>query len=250
MPSNVPIPTPTWLPPPLELTLQEGEVHLWLANLQVGFALHQQLWQSLTPDERQRAERFYRQEHQHRFVASRGILRTILGRYLVAAPEQIRFSYGSHGKPFVELPANLPGLEFNLSHSQDMALYAIALHHRIGVDLEAIRPVADLEQLTRRFFAPPEHQMIQSLPVAAQQQAFFQFWTLKEAVLKGAGDGLTKLEQVEVAIAPDSAQLVRLGEASLPAWSLWHCVPTPGYVAALAIEGSEQQLVFWQWQEG
>jgi 4'-phosphopantetheinyl transferase len=229
--------------------VQQGEVHLWCASIQVDPAVQQQLLQTLTPDERQRAERFYRQEHQQRFVASRGILRAILARYLNTSPEQIQFDYGSHGKPFVKSPANLPKLEFNLSHSQDRALYAIALHHRIGIDLEAIRPVADLEQLTRRFFALAEHQTIQSLPDDARQQAFFQFWTLKESVLKGLGDGLTKLEEVEVAIAPNFVQLVRLGETSPSAWSLWQFIPAPNYMAALAVEGKEQRLVFWQWEE-
>lgn len=248
--SELSIPTPVWLPPPVDLALQPGEIHLWRASLALDSTLYHQLVSTLTPDERQRAERFYRQEHQSRFVACRAFLRAILGHYLDRAPEQIQFCYGSHGKPAIEQSINSLGLEFNLSHSENIALYAIALHHRTGIDLEAIRPVSDLEQLSKRFFAPQEHLAIQSLPVDERLHGFFQYWTLKEAVLKAVGDGLSKLEEVEVAIADGSVQLIQLGAESLPigVWSLWQCIPAPGYVASLAVEGTTQQFRFWQWQ--
>jgi 4'-phosphopantetheinyl transferase len=240
---------PTWLKPPAKLHLTQQEVHLWFADLVVSPAQLQQFSQSLSADEQQRAARFRFAEDRDRFIATRGILRQILGRYLSIPPQQVEFCYADRGKPALNQTVHATPLQFNLSHSHACALYAITATQAVGVDLEWLRPVTDLAGLTQRFFAAAEHQAIQALPAEQQTQAFFQVWTCKEAVLKATGSGLAELAAVEVAIA-DGA--VRLVQASGGTWQVYSLTPAPNWVAAIALAPLDDpsdswNFTFWQW---
>ena len=130
-----------WRLPPDTLSLLDNEVHVWRASLGLPAELIQQWSQLLSADEWQRAERFHFERDRSRFIAGRSILRTILSRYLPLAPGQIEFCYGPHGKPALSGACGDQSLCFNLSHSADMALYAVTRDRQIGVDIEQVRPV-------------------------------------------------------------------------------------------------------------
>ena len=126
-----------------------AEVHLWLASLQPPAEPLAALTATLTVDERERAARFRFPEHRDRFIAGRGLLRELLGAYLDQPATLIRFNQGSRGKPtLVGQPAET-GLHFNLSHSGDRALYAIA-QREVGVDLEAMERRLDCAAVAER----------------------------------------------------------------------------------------------------
>jgi hypothetical protein len=113
---------------------------------------------TLSDDERARAQRFVFDRDRSRFTVARGVLRNILGRYLQRPPSSIRFGYGPHGKPHLEAPPNqlLPTLRFNVSHSADLVLIAVAHDREVGVDVEQIRTDFALDELARRFFSQEE----------------------------------------------------------------------------------------------
>jgi 4'-phosphopantetheinyl transferase len=213
-----------WQQPPLALTLAAGDVHLWRWRLDqaVGDC------QLLAPDEQLRADRFRFDPDRQSFVAARSGMRRILSRYLDCDPGAIAFSYGSHGKPFVAAGA----IEFNLSHSGDWALLAVARDRAVGVDIERIKPVAELEKLTARFLLAAEHERIVALDEADRVLAFFRTWTCKEAYLKATGEGLGQLKSLEVVVQPQLP--VRL--LSPIGWELLELVPEVGYVGALVGE--------------
>lgn len=172
---------------------------------------------------------------------SRTFLRTVLGRYIGKDPSSIRFRYGSHGKPDLDEP-HRTDLRFNLSHSGGRAIVGLTRSGRIGVDIEWIdRSTSDLDRIARRFFSANEYATIRATPDSQKRDAFFTIWTLKEALLKARGDGLsTPLNQFEVAFGPgETARLVRTdwdpGDATR--WSLSHITPDEGYIAAIAVEG-------------
>jgi 4'-phosphopantetheinyl transferase len=134
-------------------------------------------------------------------------------------------------------------------------LCAVAQTTRVGIDLEYLRPVDDLNQLTQRFFTTQEHLAIRALPSEEEQlQSFFQHWTCKEALLKAVGEGLVGLSKIEVAIANGSVKLVRCQADSEQThqWVIELLSPAPNYVAAIAINSYEReyrnQLAFWQWK--
>jgi 4'-phosphopantetheinyl transferase len=244
---------PSWSSPPRTWVLRDSEVHVWRALLELPAPRVQALQHDLSEEELERAERFHFQRHGSHFIAARGVLRSILGRYLKIEPSQVSFSYGPYGKPEVAGKAGQRALRFNISHSHGLALYAVTHEREIGVDVERIRPDLDGEKIAERFFSPREAGMLRALPAQMRQGAFFSCWTCKEAYLKAKGEGLTlRLDQFEVSVSPgEPATLLRINgdpkEASH--WSLKELDPGPGYVAALAVKGHGWHLRCWQWEE-
>lgn len=238
-----------WLTPPADLILSRDEVHVWQADLDPPALRLQQLAQTLSADEHSRAERFYFEQHRQRFIAGRGILRTILGYYLGIEPRQLQFCYGPRGKPALAESSGESILQFNLSHSQGLALYAVTRDRQIGIDLEYIRSVSDIEQIALRFFSAQEYAVISELPPSQKQEAFFRYWTCKEAYLKATGEGLAQLDRIEVLLTPGEPVSLLSITGDLPTaqgWVLQELTPASGYLAALAVAGQGWHLTCWQ----
>ena len=139
---------------------------------------------------------------------------------------------------------------FNLSHSQDLALYAITKVNLIGIDLEYIRPMNDAENLAKRFFSPQEYNLIRQLLPQKQQEIFFKLWTCKEAYLKATGDGLAGgLEKVEICLTPEKSVEFSSINGDIEErshWYLYQFIPQPNYIAAIVVAGKNQNLSFWE----
>jgi 4'-phosphopantetheinyl transferase len=179
------------------------------------------------------------------------VLRDLLGRYLQTQPDQISFVYNTFGKPDLG-PEFGNRLKFNLSHSADLALIAIAAASNVGVDLECIRAQPDYADIARRFFSAAEVDYLSALPSHLYAEAFFSCWTKKEAYLKACGEGLARpLNSFSVPLTTVPAHTpvdLRLGSnAPCRRWSLYTLRPAPGYAGALALEGSGWRLSQWQW---
>jgi 4'-phosphopantetheinyl transferase len=228
--------------------LLPGEAQVYCFSLDRDPALLAQLEATLTADERQRAARFRSPIDQQRFIAARGTMRLLLGRYLHQAPGEVRFGYGPNGKPSLQQSSGSPGLRFNLSHSNAMGLLAVTLGQEIGVDVEWIRPMPDAVGIAQRFFAPGELATLLGLAKDYQREAFFACWTRKEAYLKARGGGLSiPLDRFEVSLAPgEPARLLRIvdePEGHLH-WSLHDLPHVAGYSAALAVHGAVSRIAF------
>jgi 4'-phosphopantetheinyl transferase len=222
-------------------------VHVWCLPLSRAPEEIAALFSLLSPDERARAERYSFEKHRNQYVAGRGLLRTLLGGYLGEEPSRIAFAYGPQGKPALAAGGQRTSLDFNLSHSGDIAVYAFSRGRRLGIDLERVRPMADGDRFADRFFAPAESSLVRSLSGESKLAAFFTIWTCREAILKASGDGLAKsMSQTEV-LLPEGGpvQLVRVGgdteQAAL--WRLETFSPAAGYQAALAVEGRDWEFV-------
>ncbi len=226
---------------------------MWRAALDVEAPRLQSLWQTLSPDERARAERFHFRKDRDSFIVARGLLRVILGRYLNAEPDRLRFRYSQYGKPALAGEFDEEALCFNLSHSDRLALYAVTRGRKIGVDLEHIRPDFADEQIAEQFFASGEVAALRALPMHAQQEAFFNCWTRKEAFIKARGEGLSlPLDEFEVSVVPGEPAVLLSTKGDIREalrWSLQELVPGPGYVAALAVEGHNWRIRCWQWSD-
>jgi len=231
----------SWSSPPASPVLADDAIHVWRAELEPPPWRHAQLAATLSSDERGRAERFRLEDDRRRFVVARGLLRAILGRYLDVDPGRLEFAYGPRGKPALAEPLSGHGLSFSVAHSRGLALYALARHSALGVDLECVRADIDAEAVAARSFSAREQSALRSLSAAARLHAFFNGWTRKEAYLKAVGEGLSeRLNSVEVSLAPGAPPefLGIAGNAEEAAWwSLVELTPAPGYVGALAAEG-------------
>jgi 4'-phosphopantetheinyl transferase len=234
------------------LTLSSGDVHLWRAWLDVPAPRVRSLKQTLAGDELKRAVRFYRRRDRERFVVARGLLRAILGRYLDVQPEQLRFRYGSNGKPALIAIDGQDALSFSLSHSHGLALYGITRDRRIGIDVERVRADFAYDRIARRFFSPRECAALGALAPDVRHEAFFACWTRKEAYVKATGKGLSfPLKQFEISAAPREAAgglSAQWASGEISGWWLQGLIPAPGYVAAVAVEGRDWRLANWQWR--
>jgi 4'-phosphopantetheinyl transferase len=217
-------------------------VDLWRLNLNPPESHHNVLQQQLlNAEEIARADRFHFERDRRRFIEARAQLRSIIGRYLGKHPQAITFSYGPRGKPHVTAP-----IEFNLSHSEDLAIVAVAHERQVGVDLEAIRIIKDIQDVARRFFSTRENAALVSVPESERSDAFLRCWTLKEAYVKATGDGLaqpTELFDVDFGRGGPTALLRLEGkpeEASR--WELFEFSPAPSFVGAVAVEGHDWEL--------
>jgi 4'-phosphopantetheinyl transferase len=235
-----------WRRPP-NPPLAADEVHVWRVALD---AEPEPLRALLSRDERERAERFHRDVHRRRFVAAHAALRLILGAYLDLAPDALAFALGEHGKPSLRQPLDPDGarLEFNLSHSGDLALVAVARDHPVGVDVERWSEVEHLE-LAERFFSRTERDALRALASVAEQldAGFFAAWTRKEAYLKATGHGISRgLHHFDVTLAPDAAAALladRLDATAPERWTMRSIVPAEGYSAAVVCASPLRSLL-------
>ncbi|MFC1716438.1 4'-phosphopantetheinyl transferase family protein [Candidatus Poribacteria bacterium] len=240
------------LPAPANPMLSRDDVHAWFATLEQPTLSVQRMAEVLSQDELGRADRFHFERDRRRFIVGRGLLRRLLSLYLDIEPEQLRFRYGEYGKPYLA-ESNDCALRFNLAHSHELAVYAFTLGREVGVDLEYIQDIPEMEQIAARFFSKRENDVLKSLPVDQRQEAFFNCWTRKEAYIKAIGDGLTyPLDQFDVSLTPgEPARLLNVeGNAEeVSRWKLRALTPEPAYRAALAVEGHGWRLQSWQWPD-
>lgn len=239
-----------WPDAPEHPILTPGEAHIWCAYLNQDCWTIEFLADVLSPDEHQRADRYcYKRDREH-FKVARGILRTILSRYVKIPPRQLRFSHNQYNKPTLihETHDNL--LHFNISHSQSVALFAITGGLEVGIDIEFVREDFASLEIAERFFSPAEVAMLRALAPDSQTAAFFNCWTRKEAYIKARGEGLSRpLDQFTVSLVPgEPAALLMTDDDPQEAsrWSLIELSPAQGYRAALVVEGSIPVLHCWQ----
>jgi len=242
-----------WLPAPDRPVLVQNEVHVWKAQLDQDAEGHPAFWETLSCGEQRRAERFRRQQDRRHFIVARGILRNILSRYLPDSPGNIRLCYGAHGKPCLAGARGGGSLQFNLSHSEGMAVYAISAQYRVGIDLERIRPI-QYQRLLREF-SPAERAAISQLPEDKQREAFFRLWTCKEAYVKARGQGMSlPFDSFDLRVAaslPARTLSIRPPSAESSWWTFIDLPvdksDTDGWTATLAAEGPNLDLRCWAW---
>ncbi len=235
-----------WLNPPDSLSLSVGEVHVWRIGLDQADELLKHFQGTLDPDETDRANRFRFEKHRRHFVIEHGFLRDVLGRYLQVRPGELSFSFNAYGKPVL---TDHESLRFNMSHSHELAVVAVARDKELGVDVEHIRADFASEDIAKRFFSRNEVESFNGLPKEDQVAAFFRCWSRKEAYIKAIGKGLSQpLEGFDVTLAPgEPAALLRADVEDKLIWTLTDIDVGPDYASALAAEGTVSEMFCWRY---
>ena len=166
--------------------LLKNELHIWTVSLEPGEEFIEKCKSALSEGERNRIDWFSFPQVQNNYVISQGVLRSILAGYLNIEPSQIQLSKHAKGKPFV---TNDTSLFFNLSNSGKKAVFSFSRDNEVGIDLEMIRTLPDLEELIQKNFTPAESNYISKV-AEEKLKRFFQFWTIKESYLKAIGEGM------------------------------------------------------------
>jgi 4'-phosphopantetheinyl transferase len=213
---------------PVAAMSSADQVEIALFDLAVTRQALSDYYDLLDPQERKRAGAFRHDRDRNRFIARHGQLREWLRQELDEAPDQIRVRADDHGKLF--LPDH-PGIRFNLSSSNALALCVFGRGVEVGCDLEWRDPVLADRDVAKRLFAPDEYAALTALPDSLWVEGFYNCWTRKEAYVKALGLGLSyPLHAFSVSVAP--GEPARLIDAQ-PGWSLSSFEPAPGYQAAL-----------------
>jgi 4'-phosphopantetheinyl transferase len=234
-----------WVVPKSQPCLGADEVHVWILELDVAARRLEDLGAVLSGDERERASRFKFPELRRRFTVSHAGLRIILGGYLGMNPGSIAFQYAERGKPSLDASLGWELPEFNLAHSSELALIAIAPDRVVGVDLERKQWKDSLADVATRYFSRGECGILGNAATPTEKaDCFFSLWSMKEAILKATGEGITDLTKVEV--LPELKAVG--GEVDAARWKLHDLSPIAGFGAALAVEGGGAQLSFWRWE--
>jgi 4'-phosphopantetheinyl transferase len=224
--------------------LPASAIHVWTIKIHCEGRLDTLLEGLLDPEEERRANRFAFGGLRHAFVVAHGALRHLLSRYLDLCPTDVRISYDSYGKP--ALASRVRDIDFNLTHSGELAAIAIASGCEVGIDIEAIRPTPDLLSVGDSLFRLEEAAEIRSLPPNLRAQGFFHCWVRKEACIKATGVGLsTPLSSFSVAVQPNfTAGPVILGRgvSAHDQWRLHNLPLAPDYAGALVYSGCPRTI--------
>jgi 4'-phosphopantetheinyl transferase len=244
----------SWQEPLADVAIYSRQVHVWRVWLDTQDDLVGELNLELSADEKEKATQFRRVSDKTRYIIAHARMREILNKYLDIPPEDIAFAYNRYGKPELEPTINPMGLNFNLSHSGAVALLAVTVGFKVGVDVEQVKRNAATEEIAHRFFSPGEIEMLISQPENLRTEAFFRCWTRKEAYIKARGEGMSiPLNEFEVNFLPESQPkkfAVDGDEEGLTHWSLFHLEPMNDYVGALAVGGHPVEMKTyscWGW---
>jgi 4'-phosphopantetheinyl transferase len=223
-----------------------GEIHVWHVDLSAAPELIERGRALLTPDELRRAERRVLPVHKTRFLLSHLALRCILALYLGISPEAVSVAHTLHGKPRLQSD-DQGALEFNLSHSGDLALVAVSSDAPVGVDIERVRPWGPgVDDAPAHVFGARERCQLAAVPARLRPEAFTRCWTRKEAIAKAIGTGLSSaLAAMDVGVWPlDEPAGPRFGQGSpVRGWMLAELPTAAGYVASVAWPGAARRLV-------
>ena len=214
--------------------LSDDEIQLWWIDLRISPERRSALARLLDADERRRAAAFKYDDHQRRFIARRAARREILGSLLGAAPRDLCFAHSPLGRPSLAAPTRPLDLRFSASHSEEYAIVAIAGAREIGVDIETIRPLDDLEHLLDVITSPDERRAVDALPPGERTGVFFRCWTAKEAYLKATGEGLTRPLRSFSVLTDPARPPTLAGAAKLPACR-FHDISRPALAGTLAL---------------
>lgn len=226
------------------MDLTESQIDLWFAN-EADFSfgeLTSQCLDWLTEKEKDRYKRFYFDRHRKELLLGKALIRTVLSEYSDKDPALWNFVENEYGKPALAAEHN-ESIYFNLSHSGDRLVLAVSRHEFLGVDIERSNRQRRVEKIADRYFSGRELSSLLQLEPAAQQERFYDLWTLKEAYIKARGMGLAlSLKQFGFQFEAEgriSLYLEPEMDDDLEGWQCWHLSVGSDYKLALAVKTAE-----------
>ncbi|NOW90760.1 4'-phosphopantetheinyl transferase [Clostridium beijerinckii] len=170
------------------LDFDNEELYLYLSSIK-NISEPQKLYNYLSISEIEKANNFKFEEDTFRFILGHSLTRSILGKYLGIFPSKLTFKYGDSGKP--QLENTKQNIFFNISHSNEFVAIIFSKIRLIGVDIEHIDKNKENEKIVSNFFNKNEIEEYFNLKDSQKIEAFYRYWTCKEAYVKAIGKGLS-----------------------------------------------------------
>jgi 4'-phosphopantetheinyl transferase len=231
----------------MDIKIEDNQVHVWQTDLKTLSIDSKDTLKALSPDELERADKFRFAKDLEHFVIRRYLLRLILSKYCDCQPYELIFRYNSCKKPFICLPGSKE-IKFNMSYSDDLMLVGICKHYDIGVDIEKVNEIHDLENIAIENFSPQELKYCNSK--LDRTSAFFKIWTRKEAFIKARGKGLylsLKSFCVDINSTGSFEHPVifdRPSESKL--WRTSGLITADGYMSSMAIKSDKFSILYFK----
>ncbi|EMR74215.1 phosphopantetheinyl transferase [Thaumarchaeota archaeon SCGC AB-539-E09] len=237
----------TWNSPSNSLKRLKKEIHVWKIDLKKQKKIFNEMYSILSEKERTRVKSLRFKKDRIRYTIGQSALRNILAEYLELGPEEVCFSYMSTGKPKLESQKKI---QFNFSHSKDLAIFALNEKHRLGIDIEFEKEISELEKMIKYYCTNQEKATIKKLPNEKQKSAFYRFWTQKEAYLKGVEYGLKyPLNIVDINMYLRNSPVLNgeLKGNKNTNWSIISFRPEPDYMASLFFNYNKKKIFFYNY---
>jgi len=221
-------------------SISPGEVQVWVGSLAAADNRVRELSALLSADERERVRRLP-EDRARRYTIGRGVLRRLLADFTGEKPRDFTFEYNDAGKPF--LPEG--GIEFNISHSADLVLYAFSADRSVGVDVERLRPVRRLLDVALRFMTENDVRRLEAAPPSERDEMFLRSWVVREARLKAEGQGIWSRLAAHSGLPEREPDAEDEPPGSAVSRELGHKLfaPKKGYIAAVAASGMDWKLL-------
>lgn len=232
------------------MILSPKDVHLWFAYSEkiTDVTLLEQYNSLLSEEEKAKKSRFHFKKHQHQYLITRALVRSVLSMYVLEIqPRDWRFSTNKYGKPFISNSPLPIHLEFNLTHSDGVIVLAIS-NDVIGVDVENIYRENTFMNIAADHFTADEYLYLKNKSIHDQRASFFQLWTLKESYIKARGLGLSlPLNQFAFRFSGDNEKSINLiaeRNEHAESWQFWQLSLNDSYIVSVTAKSnaSEQPL--------
>jgi len=230
-----------------KISITHNDLHIWKLYLsKMGNDTEEFYRNSLSQDEKERADKLRFQTDRNNFLMARGYLRNLLSTYLGKEPQEIELRYGRYGKPCLSKESNPDNISFNLSHSHGISFYALTKDRGIGIDIEYIRPVSRAHKIIDRFFSDEEIDYYERQPREKKLQTFFMLWCRKEAYTKARGTGFNlPARNIDISFVTGEKKKIKdMRDNGSPTLGIYEITIDPGYAASLAVSGINPQISY------
>jgi 4'-phosphopantetheinyl transferase len=221
--------------------LEDSQIELRFACMDQLLPEKERFVAWLSPQEAERARSFRFERDRNRYIVEHGILRSLLAGYVGVEPKAVVFQIGSHGKPHLSGIAGRRLPHFSLSSSDGRAAFAFSLTGAIGVDIEKIRDIEEMESIAHRHFTPNERGLVLGGTAEGRVRRFYRVWTRKEAVLKAHGIGLLReMDRVDVGGAEGTGpwKVMLDDESGGAGYTVFDIDDVDGFAVAVAAAGT------------